>query len=119
MLKRALTVAFLVAVAAGFMLAPADDVAAAGSLTVRMVCEPSFNGAFCELRPFSVGGPGRTVRWNSSGSISVSPIGANAPVADAYCSGGGSGGTVTVTVVAANGSTGSATRWVSCYGGLF
>ncbi len=109
--KRIVVSLFALAAIGALALVPAQESAAAGSLSVSMVCEPAFNGAFCEAYPF---GSGFTYRWNLTGQLFASPPSSSA--FQAIGCWGPNGGAVTVTVTAPNGSTGSTTRFIGCTG---
>ncbi len=112
MLKRLLVPALALAAVCALSLVPAQDSAAAGGLSVSMSCEPEPSGAICFASPF---GGGNSYSWTTTGNLIFGNGGsANGPIRFVYCSGGGSGGLLTVTVTSPSGSSGSASRWVSC-----
>jgi len=110
--RIALSILALAAICA-LALLPAQESAAAGSLSASLVCEPAFNGAMCEAYPF---GSGFTYNWSTTGQLNISGGSASSAFRVIGCW-GPNGGSVSVTVTAPNGDRGSTTRWISC-GGL-
>lgn len=88
---------------------PAPNAEASGWI---LVCEPGFNGAFCEVQ----GAPaGSTYAWNTSGHAYI-PQPCSGPFCQIGCWGSGSGWprpSVTVTVTS-GGSSSSQTRGIGC-----
>lgn len=109
--KRIAASVFVLAAICALALVPVQESAAAGSLSPSMVCEPAFDGAFCEA--YSVGS-GFTYQWTTTGQLYTSGP-ASSPFQAVGCW-GPRGGTITVTVTASNGNTGSDTEWVGCGG---
>lgn len=114
MLKRWIVPALALIAVCGMALVPAQETVAAGGLAARLACEPDFGGAFCEAHPFATG---FTYGWTTSGFLTVSNGSPSSPLRRIGCWGPG-GGTVTVTVTAANGDTGVASKRIGCSGGL-
>jgi hypothetical protein len=116
MSSRTLTIASIALAVAlvGAVLGPAPD--AAASVDAQLICEPAFNGAFCEARPF---GSEYTYLWQVTYGALYFPNGCGD---SAFCQVGcwnSSGGTVKVTITAPDGSSDSASSSVGCFGVLY
>ena len=82
-----------------------------GAFSASLVCEPILNGgAFCDAYPDE---PGYTYQWSRSGFVYF-PNGCTTSFCQVACIAGGSGGTVTVEITAPDGSSGAASRILSC-----
>ena len=115
MSSRTLTIVSIALAVAlvGVILVPAPD--AAASVNAQLICEPAFNGAFCEARP--TGGE-YTYFWQiTSGSLYFPSGCGDTPFCTVACW-SNNGGIVKVTITAPDGSSDSASRYVGCGGGL-
>ncbi|MCG8454904.1 MAG: hypothetical protein MI919_01385 [Holophagales bacterium] len=110
---RSLFAVALVA-AAGLTLLPSVEVEASGAL---MTCEYIGGGGYiCGASPT---GTGFSYAWSRSGFVSLNAGPPSLAVRMASCFGGGSGGTVFVTVTHPDGSQSSASEWLECSGSGF
>ncbi len=113
MIKRIALPLIALGFVVGIALVRAPDAEAIDFFHVGLVCEPSFNGGFCDAFPFGID---FSYRWSSTGQLTVTgwgPAGTNSPSVIIFCNGSGDG-TVTVDVSKPDGSFGSASRRIYC-----
>lgn len=101
----------LAAALAVLVLLPAP--VADGAFTATIACEPTGGGAFCDAYPSS---SGYTYHWSRSGSVYFVRL-CPGSFCEVKCGLDRTGGTVTVTITAPDGSSDTDSDYVACSGG--